>query len=56
MQVPWYFNFVERNDMQLEELQEEKPLSKIKGDPENFHRGSKLWENMEIFCTKLLLS
>ena len=37
----------EKNDLQLKELQEEKPLLKIKGDPENFHRGSKLWENME---------
>ena len=37
----------ENNDLLLKELQEEKPLLKIKGDPENFHRGSKLWENME---------
>ena len=46
----------ENNDLLLKELQEEKPLSKIKGDPENFHMGPNnldpcetqlLWENME---------
>ena len=38
---------MERNDLHLEQLQEEKLLLKIKGDPDNFHRGSKLWENIE---------
>ena len=44
---PWYFNFVERNDMQLEQLQEEKLLLKITGGSWKFSQGFKLWENME---------
>ena len=47
MQNPWYFNFVERNDMQLEQLQEEKLLLKITGGSWKFSQGFKLWENME---------
>ena len=45
MQNPWYFNFVERNDMQLEQLQEEKLLLKITGGSWKFSQGFKLWEN-----------
>ena len=44
---PWYFNFVERNDMQLQQLQEEKLLLKITGGSWKFSQGFKLWENME---------
>ena len=44
---------MERNDLHLEQLQEEKLLLKIKGDPNNFHRGSKLWENIENFLHQI---